>query len=168
MITMRTRAIAITAAAAASLVMTGAGMASASPHPSAAKTATEYIQEMSTSATSPVSQVIAYGDFTASGTDTAISNGSDRLAFPGGAFIATYKAIAVHQRTDPGTCASTVVLTLAYKLSKGTGKFAGITGSGRATVTILTLAATAHGKCSATVDVAQQTLIQASGPVTLK
>jgi hypothetical protein len=70
---------------------------------------------------------------------------------------------------DPGTCVTTVALKISYKLSKGTSRFAGITGSGHATNTFITLAVpTAHGGCSATKDIGQQTLIEASGPVTLK
>jgi hypothetical protein len=176
---MRTRALALIAAtAAASLVLTGTSMALASPgHAASAasaasaakRTGTEFIQEMSTSPTSPKSQVIAYGVFTAAGVDTSLSNTEDRLSFPGGTFIATSKFIGVRQHTDPGTCVSTVVVSLTYKLGKGTGQFAGITGSGHVTTTILTIAARAgNGKCSATKDVAQQSLVEASGPVTLK
>jgi hypothetical protein len=173
MIPMRTRALALTAAAAAaSLVLTGTSMAVASPDHAASaakRTGTEFIQEMSTSPTSPNSQVIAYGVFTATGVDTSLSNTLDRFSFPGGTFIATSNLTSVRQHTDPGTCASTVILTLTFKLGKGTGKFAGITGSGHVTTTILTLAArTANGKCSATKDIAQQSLVEASGPVTLK
>jgi hypothetical protein len=175
MIRMRTRAIALTTAAvaAASLAMTGTSLAAASPArtaAAAAKTGTEYIQEMSASATSPVSQVVAYGMFTAAGTDTqAPAGNSDTLRFPGGTFVATYKVTGARNRVDPGTCVSTLVLDISYKLGKGTGKFAGITGSGHATNTQITLAARgAHGGCSATRAIAQQSLIEASGPVALK
>lgn len=178
---MRTRALALTAAAAASLVLTGASMAAASPRhaanaanaanaaPAAKRTGTEYIQEMSTSPTSPKSQVIAYGVFTGTGVDTSLSDTADRLSFPGGTFTATSKFVGVRQHTDPGTCVSTVIVSLTYKLGKGTGQFAGITGSGHVTTTILTIAArSSNGKCSATKDIAQQSLVEASGPITLK
>jgi glucose/arabinose dehydrogenase len=173
MIRMRTRALALTAAAAAaSLVLTGTSMALASPDhaaPAAKRTGTEFIQEMSTSPTSPKSQVIAYGVFTATGVDTSLSNTVDRLSFPGGTFIATSKFTGARMHADPGTCVSTVIVSLTYKLGKGTGQFAGITGSGHVTTTILTIAArTANGKCSATKDIAQQSLVEASGPITLR
>ena len=171
MIRNRTRAI-TTTALAAGLVLTGAGMAAASPATpplaSATKTGIEYIQEMSTSATSPVSQVIAHGAFTAVGTDTQIGD-TDLLQFPGGTFVATSEATSVQNRVDSGTCATTLTIKLTYKLGKGTGQFAGITGSGHATTTVLNLAVpTAHGGCSPTASVAQQSLVEASGPVTLR
>jgi hypothetical protein len=174
MIRTRTRAIALAAAAlAASLAMTGTSLAATGPArtaPAAAKTGTEFIQEMSTSATSPVSQVVAYGMFTAAGTDTQSPTGnSDTLRFPGGSFFVTYKVTGAVNKNDPGTCVSTLVLRISYKLSKGTGKFAGITGSGHATNTQVTIAArTAKGGCSQTTAIAQQSLVLASGPVTLK
>jgi hypothetical protein len=132
----------------------------------AAVTGTEYIQEMSTSPTSPVSQVVAYGAFTATGTDTQVGRGADHFRFSGGTFVATWKAGGVHNHVDPGTCVSTVVIDLVYKLGQGTGQFAGITGSGHATTTIVSLAArTASGTCSQSDDIAQQSLVEASGPV---
>jgi hypothetical protein len=138
-------------------------------HAHAAVTGTEYIQEMSTSPTSPVSQVVAYGAFTATGTDTQVGRAPDHFQFPGGTFVATWKPSSVHNHLDPGTCVSTVVIDVVYKLGQGTGQFAGITGSGHATTTIVSLAArTASGACSQTDDTAQQTLIEASGPVAFK
>jgi hypothetical protein len=173
MIRNRTRAIAVTTAAmAASLALAGTSMAasSAATRPvSATKTRTEYIQEVSASATSPVSQVIAHGAFTAAGTDTQTSQNTDLLKFPGGTFVATSKATSVQNHVDSGTCATTVTIRLTYTLGKGTGEFAGITGSGYATTTVLNLAVrTAHGGCSPTASIAQQSLVEASGPVTLR
>jgi hypothetical protein len=184
---LRTHALVLSAAVvAASLAMTGTSLASTSPArtapgstapsrtaPAGTKTLTEYVQEMSTSPTSPKSQVVAYGAFTASGVDTMLSFTStgpvDKLSFPGGTFIVTSTLTSAHQHTDPGTCVSTLVLKFTYKIGKGTGQFAGITGSGHATNTEVTLAArTAHGGCSTTKATAQQSLIEASGPVTLK
>jgi hypothetical protein len=148
-------------------------MAAASPATplsgSATRTGTEYIQEMSTSATSPVSQVIAHGAFTAAGTDTQTSQNTDLLKFPGGTFVATSKATSVQNHVDSGTCATTLTIKLTYTLGKGTGRFAGISGSGHATTTVLNLAVhPAHGGCSPTASIAQQSLVEASGPVTLR
>lgn len=157
------------AALAASLAMTGTSLAAAGPARSApaAKTGTEYLQEMSYSATSPVNHVIAHGVFTAAGTDTQHGL-TDVLKFPGGTMTITIKVTSAHHHADPGTCASTLVLDVTYKITKGTGKFAGVTGSGHATNTALTLAAqTAHG-CSTSKAIAQQSLVTASGPVTLR
>ena len=168
----RNRAIAaVTAAMAATLVLTGTSMASStaatSPAP-AAKTGIEYIQEVSASATSPVSPVIAHGAFTAAGTDTEAGN-TDLLRFPGGTFLVTSTVTSAHHHVDSGTCVIAVTVLLTYKIGKGTGRFAGITGSGHVTTTILNVAApTRHGGCSTSTLLAQQTVIEASGPVTLR
>ena len=62
-----------------------------------------------------------------------------------------------------------MTFTNTYKLMKGTGEFTGISGSGQATITILSVAArTAHGGCSQSKATAQQKLVEAHGPVTLK
>jgi hypothetical protein len=173
MIRMRTRPLAlVAAAAAASLVMTGTGIAAASPRhlaPAVKRTGTEYVQQMTDSPTSPQdSRVIIYGVITAAGVASTIGN-TEHLRFPGGTFEAVLTTTGTHVRADPGTCISTVIFTNSYKLTKGTGEFAGITGSGRATATVLNLAApTAHGGCSASKTVALQNVVEASGPITLK
>jgi hypothetical protein len=175
MIRMRTRPLALVAAVtAAGLVMTGTGIAVASPRhtppaASAAKRAgTEYIQEMSYVPLSASHHVIVYGLVTAAGTDTIVGN-TDDLRFPGGAFEADLTTTGTHVRVDPGTCVSTVVFTLTYKLKKGTGEFAGISGSGHATATIINVAAAAaHGGCSMSKIIAAQEVVEASGPISVK
>jgi hypothetical protein len=171
---MRTRPFALLAATAAvGLAVTGTGIATAiaSPRhetPTATRTGTEYVEEMSTAVLSPKAQVIIYGMFTAAGTDTIVGS-TDHLKFPGGTFEAVQNTTGIKVKAHPGTCVSTVIFTITYKLDKGTGEFAGISGSGHATATILNIAApAAHGGCSTTKFIASQKLVEASGPVAMR
>jgi hypothetical protein len=58
---------------------------------------------------------------------------------------------------------------LKYKISHGTGKYGGISGSGHATVSDLEIAArNSRGACSlAKTPLAQQVIAYGQGPVTL-
>ena len=131
---------------------------------------TEHFQLMSTSPTSSNAAVIAYGRaFTASGTDHEGKGNTDTVQFANGTFKLTHKMTGGSQHINPTTCMFTFTGTATYKLSGGTGAYQGITGSGTAKLSILGIAArNGKGKCSPTLaPVAQQQLIQASGPATL-
>ena len=60
-------------------------------------------------------------------------------------------------------------MRLTYKISRGTGKYAGISGTGHATLSDLEITARdAHGACSLTKTLlAQQVFARGQGPVTL-
>ena len=60
-------------------------------------------------------------------------------------------------------------MNISYKISRGTGKYAGITGSGRATISDVEITARdSHGACSVGKTLlAQQVFVRGHGPVTL-
>jgi hypothetical protein len=160
------------AIAAASMVLaagaaTGAGLTAASATAARPATAsgTEHFQLMSTSATSNKGSFIARGVFTAGGMDVQGKN--DTVKLPGGGFTITHKQAKGSQHFDPSTCLMTITSTGTYKITKGTGKYAGIRGHGNYRLSILAVGArTSGGKCSKSrPPVAFQQLIRASGPV---
>jgi hypothetical protein len=167
---MRKTLAALIGAAATITMITGAGVASAatghpaSPH--AAVSGTEHFQAVSASLTSNKSPVVAYGAFNASGTDVSTSNTRDTFTFPGGSFRVTHKVTRSRQHFSTRTCAGSQRQRGIYKISHGTGKYAGISGSGHFRVRVLIVAAhTSHG-CSKN-PIAVQVIIRAHGPVTL-
>ena len=173
---MRKTLAALIGAAATVTMMAGAGVASASPahpatpvHPASAHravTGTEHFQAVSTSLTSSRSKVVAYGVFNASGVDIATSNTRDTFKFPGGKFRVTHHATRSRQHFNTTTCAGTFRERGRYKISHGTGRYAGISGHGRYRLRGLIVARhTAHG-CSRR-PIAIQVIIRAHGPVTL-
>jgi hypothetical protein len=179
---MRKTLAALISAAATVTMIAGAGVAAASPahpaslaHPASAThpasshravTGTEHFQAVSTSLTSNRSKVVAYGVFNASGVDISTSNTRDTFKFPGGKFRVTHKVTHSRQHFNTSTCAGTAHQRGTYKISHGTGKYAGISGHGRFRVRALIVARhTAHG-CSRR-PIAIQVIIRAHGPVTL-
>jgi hypothetical protein len=167
---MRKTLAALIGAAATVTMITGAGVASASPtHPASshrAVTGTENFQAVSTSLTSNRSKVVAYGVFNASGVDISTSSTRDTFKFPGGSFRVTHKVTHSHSHFNTRTCAGTQNQRGIYKISRGRGKYAGISGHGRFTVSVLIVARhTAHG-CSKK-PIAIQVVLRAHGPVTL-
>ncbi len=164
------------AIAAASVVVAAAATGAAGPTAAGATTAastaarsgTEHFQLMSTSATSNKASFIARGVFTAGGVDT--ENNTDHVKLPGGGFVITHKVSKGTQHFDPKTCLGVIHQVGTYKLSKGTGRYAGIRGHGKFSLRILLIGArTSAGKCSKNKPPTTfQQLITASGPVTLK
>jgi hypothetical protein len=122
-----------------------------------------HFQMMTTSGTATTIPVIAWGLFTAAGTDHE-KGGIHTLAFPGGTFQLRYSPIPIagsypsclFANTDGGT----------YTLSGGTGKYRGISGSGHFTLNIVELYAKGNGYCSNRL-VAYQQVITASGTAKL-
>ncbi len=179
---MRKMLAALFGAAATVTMIAGAGVASASPahpgspahpvtitHPASSQravTGIEHFQAVSTSLTSSRSKVVAYGVFNASGVDIATSNTRDTFKFPGGKFRVRHHATRSRQHFSTRTCAGTFRERGTYRLSHGTGKYAGISGHGRYRLRGLIVARhTAHG-CSRR-PIAIQVIIRAHGPVTL-
>jgi hypothetical protein len=156
--------------AAATLVAAGAvavsGVAAAAAHTNAS--GTEQFQIMTTSATSSTASVIARGAFTAGGVDHEGSKNVATFVFPGGSFKVSHSNGTGPQTFNPKTCLLTISQHGTYKLSGGTGAYAGISGSGKYQLSILAVAARSGGKCSRTKPpVAFQQIIKASGPVKL-
>jgi hypothetical protein len=172
---MRKTVAALISAAATVTMITGAGAATAATsHPAGTRpavarravTRTEHFQDVSTSFTSNRSRLAAYGAFNAGGVDIQGKHNTDTFKFPGGSFVVKHKATRTRQHFSKTTCAGTERQRGTYKISDGTGKYAGISGSGRFLVRILIVARhTSHG-CSRK-PVAAQVIIQAHGPVTL-
>jgi hypothetical protein len=167
---MRKTLAALIGAVATVTMMTGAGVASAatghpaSPHP--AVTGTEHFQLVSASLSGKRSPVAAYGVFNASGVQVRISNTRDTFTFPGGGFRLTHKTTRSRSHFSKSACAAVVRVRGTYKISRGTGTYAGISGSGHFRLRLLfVLRHTSHG-CSKN-PIAVQTIIRARGPVTL-
>lgn len=176
---MRKTVAALISAAATVTMITGAGVATAATsHPAShraaarpavtqrAVTGTEHFQDVSASLTSNKSPVAAYGAFNAGGVDTQLGHRTDLFKFPGGSFLIKHKVTRSRQHFSKTACAGVQRQRGTYKISGGTGKYAGITGSGHFRLRVLIVARhTAHG-CSQR-PVAVQVIIRAHGPVTL-
>ena len=108
----------------------------------------------------------ARGVFTAPATDI-MGNRTDTFKFSNGSFRVRHSPGHGPQSFNPRTCLVKVSQHGTYKLSHGTGKYAGIKGHGRYHVTVLAIGArNANGKCSQRkAPVAFQQIIKASGPV---
>jgi hypothetical protein len=184
---MRKTIAALVGAAATATMITGAGVAAAAAgHPAAAShpagislaahpdslhaavTRTEHFQELSASlSNSGKSPLAAYGAFNAGGTDTqGPGKNTDTFTFPGGSFRIVHKVTHDRQHFRVRTCSGTEHQRGVYTISDGTGKYAGISGSGHFKFRLLIVAGhTSHG-CSHR-PVAVQVVIRAHGPVTL-
>jgi hypothetical protein len=179
---MRKTLAALIGAAATATMITGAGVAAAtashpagishpaavshpaSPH--AAATGTEHFQLVSAAVNSQGGPVAAYGVFNDSGAQVQISNSKDTFKFPTGSFVVKHKSTRSRSHFSKRTCAGVIHQRGVYKISKGTGTYAGISGHGHFRLRILIVARhTTHG-CSGK-PVAVQTIIRARGPVSL-
>jgi hypothetical protein len=158
----------LAAAAAAAIATTGVTAASASPRSQPAVSGTEHVQIMSTSTTSKTASAIAYGAFTAAGTAKLGSARAGTIAFPGGTIKLSHHAGKGTMHFSPKTCLATISQPGTYKITGGTGKYAGITGHGTYQLSFTFIASRTAGKCSTAVPpIAQQELLRLSGPVHL-
>ncbi len=153
------------AVAAATVAISGLTAASASPAAIHRVPATEHFQIVEASATAGTASVIATGEFTAGGTDIAGST-TDTLRFPGGTFQVMHSPGHGTHSFDPRTCLATISSRGTMTLGHGTGRYAGISGHGTYTLTILEIAARSNGTCNpASRPVAFQQIIQAHAQV---
>jgi hypothetical protein len=162
-------AAAVSATAVAALA-SGTGLAMASAHGAhPAVTGTEHFQMMTTSATSATAHVIASGVFTAPGADHEnVSRNTARFVFPDGTIKLRHSPGTGQQSFNPRTCLLTIREHGTYRLTGGTGKYAGITGRGHYRLSILGIGARSHGKCSnSKPPAAFQQVIRATGTVRL-
>jgi hypothetical protein len=119
--------------------------AAASPRSTAG---TEHFRIMSTAATSRQLSVIATGEFTAGGTDIPGKN-ADTAIFPGGTLRIRHHSTVFTASFNPRTCLFTETQRGTYRLVRGTGRLAGISGSGRFAVHILgVFARDSSGSCT--------------------
>jgi hypothetical protein len=151
--------------------ITVSGVMTASAAPTGAHVAvsgTEHFQMMTTSGTGSTGSVIASGVFTAPAVDHEHSNNTSTFTFANGTINIKHSSGTGTQRFDPKTCLMTVNIHGTYKLVSGTGKYAGISGSGTYKVSILAIGASSGGKCVKNKPpVAFHQVINASGPVSL-
>ena len=157
----------VSAAAAATTVLCLALPAGASAH-SPAVSGTEYVQVMSTSVTAGTGPVIAYGPVTAVGTAPIGPQPVGTAMFPDGTITISHHQGKGSVHVNPKTCLVTIAGTGTYKVLRGSGAYAGITGHGTYRLSIVQIAARVSGTCSQTAPlVASQELLQLSGPVHL-
>ena len=149
--TIRTRLLAGAAAAmAAAAALTGIGLTSATASPAAAAwTGTEHFYLMSTKPTADRSVVIMTGLFTLGGLDIA-GNTTDTIRLPGGSFKIHHggRVHVVTQHFNSSTCLGSFRGTVKFTIGGGTGRWMGISGSGAATVSDLSIGRRANGKCN--------------------
>jgi len=154
----------VAAAAAAALCL---ALPAGASTPSPAVSGTEYVQTMSTSVTAGTGSAIAYGPVTAAGQAPLGPQQVGTAVFPRGTITISHqqgKGGSVH--VNPATCLVTIAETGTYKILRGTGSYAGITGHGTYRLSIVQIAARVNGACSHTA-IASQELLQMSGPVHL-
>lgn len=162
------RLITAAGAAVAAVAVTGITAASATPRSQPAVSGTEHVQIMSTSTTSQTASAIAYGVFTAGGTAKLGSGRAGTVAFPSGTIKLSHHAGKGTMHFSPKTCLTMISQPGTYKITGGTGKYAGITGHGSYTLSFTFIAVRRAGKCStAAPPLAQQELLRLSGPVHL-
>jgi hypothetical protein len=154
-------------AVAGALAATGLTAASASQ--AAGSSGFEHFQLVTTSAANNAPEsIIASGAFTAGGVNHP-GNTVDTAVFPNGTFKIAHSSGTGTPRFNPRTCLGVIVLNGTYRLSGGTGAYAGISGHGIYRLNILIVSArNAAGKCSNKLPpTAYQQIIRAQGPVSL-
>jgi hypothetical protein len=156
-------------AVAGAMAATGLTAASASQVGAPGSSGFEHFQLVNaTVANNAPSSIIARGVFTAGGVDHP-GNTVDTAVFANGTFKIAHSGGTGTPRFNPRTCLGVITLNGTYRLSGGTGAYAGISGHGIYRLNILTVAArNAAGKCSNKLPpVAFQQIIRAQGPVSL-
>jgi hypothetical protein len=157
-------------AATGAVALSALPAASAAPaHTRPAASGTEHFQLMSTNGDTNRAPVIATGLFTAGGRDHVVNNSTDKFVFPKGTITVKHSPGKGPQSFNPRTCLLRVNQHGTYKITGGTGAYAGITGHGSYHRPILGVAARgANGKCTMKKrPVAIELEIQARGPVSL-
>jgi hypothetical protein len=164
------RALAALPAAALAVAVIAGSAAAGAATSQAARTrhGTEHIVIMGVSTTSSVDSVIATGAFTAGGSIN-LASAAGKVTLDGGALVLVPTFGPSRNRLNPDTCLMTITGRGTYTMGHGTGRYRGMSGSGRFTTSFRQVdARMANGKCSATRAVAFQGVITASGPVTLR
>ena len=154
-------------AVAGALAATGLTAASASQ--AAGSSGFEHFQLVTTSAANDAPEsIIATGTFTAGGVNHP-GNRVDTAVFPNGTFKIVHSNGTGTPHLNVKTCLFAFALNGTYRLSGGTGAYAGISGHGiyRANITFVA-ARNAAGQCTNKLPPAAfQQIIRAQGPVHL-
>jgi hypothetical protein len=151
----RRRAVALAttglaAGAAVTALALPAGAASLPARP-AVVSGTQHFQMMTTSPTATKTSLIAYGALTAPGTDKQNPNGTDTFVFHGGTIGLKHTPGKgqTKQSFNPKTCLLQVSEKGTYKLTGGTGKYKGVSGSGTYALSIIGIGAKLkNGACN--------------------
>jgi hypothetical protein len=133
----------------------GAGVAGAST------SGTEYFTAVSTSENGPVT-VVASGPISAVGTDTVLGTHRDKFVFPAGTLTVRHEFITRAQKFDVSTCTFTFKETGTYVITRGTGAYAHVTGSGRYRASAVGTGCDPNEPLTSFIQI-----IQAHGPITL-
>lgn len=139
----------VTAAAVTAALALPAGASPVVAARPAGVTGAQHFQAMNTttSQTSTSNPLLAYGVITAAGTDRLNANGTDTFLFPGGTFTVkhvTAKGTA-RQYFNPKTCLFTYSEKGTFKLSGGTGRYWGISGSGTYALSVIGISTRVKG-----------------------
>ena len=165
----RSKILGAISAVAVAGALAATGLTAASAAAGAGSPGFEYFQLVTTSAANnaPLS-IIATGVFTAGGVNHP-GNRVDTAVFPNGTFKIAHSNGTGTPRFNAKTCLTTIVLNGTYRLSGGTGAYAGISGHGIYRLNILIVGArNSAGKCSNKLPpTAFQQIIRAQGPVRL-
>jgi len=156
-------------AIAGALAATGLTAASASQAAGAGTPGFEHFQLVTTSpAPTAPEAIIVTGAFTAGGVNHP-GNRVDTAVFPNGTFKIAHSNGTGTPRFNPRTCLGVITLNGTYRLSGGTGAYAGISGHGiyRLNITFVS-ARNSAGQCTNKLPPsAFQQIIRAQGPVSL-
>jgi hypothetical protein len=151
-------------------VISGAGLAAASASPARSATPMEQFRGMSISVPGTGTlNIIATGAFTAGGVDIITGLTTDIYRFPGGTIHIRHHAAHSAQTINNRTCLFRVSERGPYRITGGTGRYKGISGSGTGTLSIVAvLVRDSKGKCSlALPPAATQLLLNLHGPIKL-
>ncbi len=173
MVRIGAKAVAVLAAAGTAALLMAA--CSSSGDPSGTES---FVLTTRATVANPVYRAVATGVFSATGTMQATSTASNaplKATFSGGTFLLSQVSAGQQAgKVDSTTCLAALTNTgLKYKISSGTGRYQGITGSGTANITFTgRLPKLSNGKCNESnnaIPVAGTVLsvVRASGPVTL-
>jgi hypothetical protein len=168
MFKLRSKIIGVISVVAIGGAMAATGLTAASAS-QAGNSGTEFFQLVTTNpANNATPSIIARGVFTAGGV-THPGSRVDTVVFPNGTFKIAHSNGTGTPRFNAKTCLGTIALNGTYRLSGGTGAYAGISGHGIYRLNILIVAArNAAGKCSQRLaPAAFQEIIRAQGPVSL-
>lgn len=160
---MRISRITIVGAVAATMIASGAGLAlaSAGTVQRSASSGTEHFSLMTTQPSASKYVVIASGLFTAGGTDVS-GNTVDSVRLTGGTFKINHNfpTHVIKEQLNSKTCLEEFAVTSKFTLEDGTGKYKGISGSGKALISGLAIARRTGGKCNGNANptVSEQTI----------
>ena len=169
MMKLRSKILGAISAVAVAGALAATGLTAASASQAAGSSGTEFFQLVNaTVANNAPSSIIARGVFTAGGV-THPGSKVDTVVFPDGTFKLAHSPGVGTPHFNPKTCLGLVAVNGTYRLSHGTGAYAGIRGHGIYRVNLTMVAArNSAGKCSDRLPPAAfQVIIRAQGPVSL-